>query len=283
MNSISNFKYIIILISSILWGAFFYACNDDDDVPVAQVVWDITLNSKFENPAVSGRNETGTLEMVLYSDHSLWYSFRVNNLNTGDALTAAHIHAGDPLTNGSVLLNFNPSFSNNTATGTLYPRESFVDSLLDTSVELYFNVHSQQVPAGLLRGQVNSDILLTADIPLAGANEFPPVQTTATGSAYLRLATNKKLYARVDVANLEPGDAWTAAHIHPGAPGVNGSVLIGLCANANDFGVKQIISLTTDNINSLLNDSTYVNAHTTLHGPGAIRGQVRNRSNFHPH
>ncbi len=271
-----------MLTINLLIGAGLSSCDDDDNKS-AQVIWVIDLNSKLENPGVDGRDETGTLQMTLYNDNSLVYSFQVNNLKSGDVLTMAHIHAGDPLTNGPVVLDFNPVFSGNSASGTLMPRESFIDSLLNSQVELYFNIHSQQVPGGLLRGQVNSDILLASDITLDGASEVPPVSTSATGMASVRLASNKQLYSKVMVSGLESGDSWTAAHIHTGASGQNGAVLVPLCDNESDFGVKKITTLSNETINTLLKDSTYINAHSVLHSSGTIRGQVKNESKFHYH
>jgi len=257
--------------------AMVYSCSKDDAKPAPTVVkhWDIVLNTKFENPAPAGRTETGTATLDLYSDNSFKYNVAVTGLAGGDALTASHIHFGDPATNGPVILNFNPAFTNNAATATITGlRQTLVDSILNGTV--YVNVHSTQFPGGLVRGQMDKTIDYAVDVALTGAAEVPAVTTTATGLALLRLMTDKTLYSKITVTGLEANDALTVAHIHgPAVAGVNAAVLQGLCANAADFGVVKTNTLSDANVTALKTANVYVNAHTTLFPGGKIRGQIR--------
>ncbi|PWV56410.1 CHRD domain-containing protein [Chitinophaga sp. S165] len=251
----------------------FSSCSsDDDDGPI--LVFEIPLNAKLENPAPAGRSETGLLTMQLYADNTLDYSFRVDNLTTGDALTMAHFHTGDPVTNGPIILPF-PSWTGNASSGTFSLRQSLADSLKNRSNDIYFNVHSTQHPSGLVRGTVNSDLLLAETINMSGANEVPPVVTTATGVALLRLTVDGKLYSKVTVTDLPPADALTMAHIHAGATGANGDVLVPLCATAADFGVSKMTQLNEATANALRTQALYVNAHSNNWPDGVIRGQIR--------
>ncbi len=254
-----------------------FACSKDDETPPPSVVkhWDIVLNTKFENPAPAGRTETGTAALDLYSDNSFKYNIAVTGLAAGDALTASHIHFGDAATNGPVILNFNPAFTNNAATATITGvRQTLVDSILNGTV--YVNVHSTQFPGGLVRGQMDKTIDYAVDVALTGAAEVPAVTTTASGIALLRLMTDKTLYSKITVTGVEATDAMTVAHIHgPAAAGVNAAVLQGLCANAADFGVVKTNTLSDANVTALKTANVYVNAHSTLFPGGKIRGQIR--------
>jgi hypothetical protein len=256
----------------------FFACSKDN-LPASPTVvkeWTVPLSPKNESPARAGRTETGTVNIQLMSDNTINYSITINGLAAGDALIAAHIHAGDVITNGPVVLGFDPVFTSGTATGSLQGiRSSFIDSLRDDINELYFNVHSTQQPGGLMRGQLNVEIEMAEDITLLGTNEASPVTTTATGLALLRLTDEKKLYSKVSVTNLEAADAIVSAHIHPGAPGVNGPVIVELCANAADFGVAKTTVLTDALVTTVKTAQVYVNAHSVNHPGGLIRGQVR--------
>lgn len=259
---------------------FIVSCDDDDDDknPEPSVVkeWNIDLSTANENPAVAGRTESGTLALQLLADNSLKYTITVNNVASGDALQAAHIHTGNPVTNGPVIQDFSPSFNGGTATGTITNvRQSLVDSLKDDANQLYFNVHSTQVGSGLVRGQLNSRIEFAQDVVLSGDNEVPPVSTTASGIARLRMTADKNLYSVVIVDGLESGDEWTAAHIHNGVTGENGSVLVGLAAGAADFGVPKVATLDDAGFAAVKTAALYVNAHTNLWPDGAIRGQIR--------
>ncbi len=270
----TKFRYLI-LFALMAFSACSKDESDDNAVKVTLVKhWDIVLNAKLENPAPAGRDETGTASLDLFSDNSMEYSITVHSLAAGDALTNSHIHFGDAVTNGPVILNFNPVFNGNTAQGTVTGiRQSLVDTVLNQTV--YVNVHSTQLPGGLARGQMDKTIDYFLDVPLSGLNEVPAVTTTATGIALLRLATDKTLFSKITVSNLEADDALTMAHIHAAAAGVNGPVIQGLAASATDFGISKSFTLSDAVINSLKNDPVYVNAHSVKHGAGIIRGQIR--------
>lgn len=255
------------------------SCSDEDNpIPPTTVVkeWNIALSAKNENPAPAARNETGTATMQLFSDNSLKYTINVSGLAAGDALTAAHLHTGDVISNGGVILGLNPTFTGGTASGTITNvRTSFVDSLKSDANELYFNVHSTQVASGLVRGPVNTKLEMVSDVILSGANEVPAVTTTATGIALLRLTSAKKLYYRVTVTGLEATDALTASHIHKAAAGANAGVFLGLYTTAADFGTAKNITVDDAQIASLKIDPMYVNVHSTSKPSGVIRGQIR--------
>ncbi len=260
---------------------FLFSCKKDkNDGPSVTTVkeWTLPLNAKNENPAPAGRTETGTFVLRIMSDNSVQYNITVNNLAAGDALTAAHIHTGNPGVNGGVILNFTPTFTGGSASGSVANvRLTLLDSMKNGVAELYVNVHSTQVGSGLVRAQLNSTVQWAQDVVLSGANEVPAVTTTATGTARFRMTTDGKLYYFVDVTGLGAGDGTlTAAHIHNGAVGANGSVLVGLASGVADFGVAKLRQLT--DVEKAAIDGTgalYVNAHSTIYTGGIVRGQIR--------
>lgn len=255
---------------------FSSSCEDDTPAPTLVKSWMIDLSNKNEIPATATRTETGMAMLELYSDNSLKYTLTVNGLASGDALTNSHIHVGDVITNGGVVLDLMPTFSSGAATATISNlRPTFVDSLKSDLNDLYINIHSTQLPAGLVRGQLNKVIDVAADVIMTGANEVPPGTTTATGLATVRVTSDKLLYVKVVVSNLEPTDAMTAAHIHKAAAGVNGGILIGIYASAADFGTTKILPVDDAIFASLKNDAIYVNAHSTSKPGGLVRGQIR--------
>ncbi|MBY0478069.1 MAG: CHRD domain-containing protein [Chitinophagaceae bacterium] len=254
------------------------SCKKKDDMPQVTVVkeWSITLSAKNEIPAPAGRNEAGTATFKLMSNNSLMYNFSVTGLASGDALNAAHFHAGNAGSNGAVILNFAPTFSGSAATGTVVNlRQSLVDSLKSDANEIYLNIHSTQVPSGIVRTQINTKVELAMDIALSGANEVPAITTTATGVARIRLTADKKLYSVITVSSLEAGDALQFAHIHRGAAGVNGAVLLSIAGVAGDFAINKVFTLDDAVYTALKNEALYVNAHSTLYASGVVRGQIR--------
>jgi CHRD domain len=269
-----NKTWLFLLITFV----FLFACSKNNSTPAPTVLkeWVVTMNSKFEVPAPAGRTETGIATLDLYSDMMMKFTITVSGLAAGDQLTASHIHLGDPMTSGAILLGFNPSFTNGTATGQVTVPSTLADSLKNGLADFYINVHSTQIPGGLLRGQLNNPVTFAQDIILTGANEVPAVSTTATGVALLRLTTDKTLYAKVTVTGLEAGDTLTASHIHAAATGVNGNIIVPLCSSAADFGkVLKLPVLTDGNVTLIQTGQVYVNAHSKNHPGGLIRGQIR--------
>lgn len=259
---------------------FAGSCTKDGDDPIVTPTvvkeWTVPLAAVNENPAPAGRTETGTANLKLYSDNSLQYTISVTGLASGDALNNAHLHTGDVITSGPVVLPFSPTFSGSSATGTVTGlRASLVDSLKSASNEIYLNVHSTQAAAGLVRGQLNKTLDMVANVVMNGDNESPAVTTTATGMAMIRLTSDKKLYSKISVEGLESDDALSAAHIHSGAAGANGGVLVGIYGSAAEFGTTKISDVDDATFASLKADPLYVNAHSTNHPSGVIRGQIR--------
>jgi hypothetical protein len=261
------------VVSALLWAS----CSKDDNVyndDAVNVVkqWTIPVSATYENPYIPGRTDSGTVTIILKSDNSIRYD--VNVYNKGDDITSASIRAGGPLTNGPVVLDLNPRISGTYLTGGVTDlRQSLVDSLLNNTYDLYFEVGGSS--GGIARGQINMNIVMSANVPLLGTNEVPPITTTSKGNAYLRVTADKQLYSTVTVSNVEPNDVMTIAHIHKGAKGVNGPILIPLVTMPSEFGVTKRIALTDAQYNSLLSDTLYVNAHSALFPGGKIRGQLR--------
>lgn len=274
-------KFVLKCVAAMSLPLLLVSCenDDDDDVqpPATVKEWTLELNTRNENPAVAGRTETGTATLQLLADNSLKYNITVNSLASGDALQQAHLHAGDAGSNGSVILSLEPSFTGGSASGTITGvRQSLVDSLKADANHIYLNVHSQQQTGGLVRAQLNSKVEFAADISLSGDAEVPAVDTDATGVAILRMTADKKLYSTLSVTGLEAADALTMSHIHTGAAGATGDVLVPLATALADFGITKITTLEDAVYNVMKStDPLYVNVHSTIHPTGVIRGQIR--------
>ena len=61
-------------------------------------------------------------------------------------------------------------------------------------------------------------------VSLSGAQEVPPVSTSASGNGTITVSPNKSVSGNITVSGMEP----TAAHIHEAAQGENGPVIIPL-------------------------------------------------------
>ena len=105
---------------------------------------------------------------------------------------------------------------------------------------------------------------------LNSAQETPPNNSTATGTATLLLSPDEKT-ARVSLNFTGLSSAETAAHIHgPAAPGVVGNVLFPL---PNGSFTDFLISPSATDVQNLKNGQLYINVHSSNFLNGEIRGQ----------
>ncbi|MDB5190915.1 MAG: hypothetical protein JWQ96_478 [Segetibacter sp.] len=280
MHAIIMKTKLLLPVLGIFLIAFSVSCSKSSYNDLGANVfkeWRLPISVRNENPGPVGRTETGRLNIQLHADSSLRFDFTVDSLMSGDSLTGAGIHAGDPVSNGAVVLDLHPRFINNYGSGIIYDlRPSLVDSLLNPNVELYFNLYSNRVPTGLVRAQLNRVIVMQGSATLTGAQVVPPVTTTASGSVLLRLTEDRRLYSRIEVANVEPNEALTAAHLHQGAPGVNGPILATLANATADYGVSRMTTVDSATAAIIMTDRIYVDVHSSAAANGKLRGQVRN-------
>lgn len=107
---------------------------------------------------------------------------------------------------------------------------------------------------------------------LSGANESPPVSTQASGLASIKVASDGSVSGEVTVSGMVP----TAAHIHHGAAGKNGPVVIPLKkTGADTFEVPAGAKFNEVQLAAYKAGEMYVNVHSAAHKPGEVRGQLQ--------
>lgn len=110
-------------------------------------------------------------------------------------------------------------------------------------------------------------------VKLSGGEEVPPVQTSASGSGTITIKDDKSVSGSVSTA----GIAGIAAHIHVGAAGQNGPVIVPLTkgADGTTWSVPAGAKLTDAQYASYKAGDLYVNVHSAAHRGGEIRGQLK--------
>jgi len=108
-------------------------------------------------------------------------------------------------------------------------------------------------------------------VKLTGAEEVPPVTTEGTGSGSFRIAEDGTITGSVTTKGV-PG---TAAHIHQGAKGKNGPVIVPLTKNGDTYSVPAGRKLTEAQMKALKEGGLYVNVHTAKHKGGEVRAQLQ--------
>ena len=110
-----------------------------------------------------------------------------------------------------------------------------------------------------------------SNVVLSGAQEVPPVSTSASGSGTITVIMDRSVSGSVTTA----GVAGTAAHIHLAAPGQNGPVIVPLNKTGdNVWSVPPGIRFNDAQYEAFKLGNLYVNVHSAANPGGEIRGQV---------
>jgi CHRD domain len=109
-------------------------------------------------------------------------------------------------------------------------------------------------------------------VSLTGAEETPPVTTTASGQGKIHIGKDNSVSGSIKTTGIE----GTAAHIHVGAPGESGPPIITLTKGADGtWSVPEGSKLTDEQVADFKSGKLYVNVHSAQHKPGEIRAQLK--------
>ena len=114
---------------------------------------------------------------------------------------------------------------------------------------------------------------MAADVKvnLTGDQEVPAVKTIGVGTGFFAIANNKSITGGVNTV----GIAGTAAHIHEGAPGSSGAVVIPLVKQGDSYKIADGTKLTDAQLAAFQAGKLYVNVHTAANPNGELRGQLK--------
>ena|SRR5438128_538290 len=124
-----------------------------------------------------------------------------------------------------------------------------------------------------LIGAFSIGTVAAADIKvtLSGANEVPPVTTSAAGGGTITIGDDGSVSGSVTTTGL----AGTAAHIHEGAAGKNGPVIVPFEKSGDTYKAPAGAKLTEAQMASFKTGDLYVNVHSAANPGGEIRGQLK--------
>lgn len=234
-------------------------------------LFSVSMTGEAESPAGDPvAIGTATIRMRA-GQGQVCYRLAAENL---PAAVAAHIHRGKAGVSGNVVVPLRTPNAAGRSSGCTAASRGLVRSILKSRASYYVNVHTSDFPGGAVRGQLTGtspdSFGWVVAVALKGTSE-----ANATGSAVVRIRKDAGLVCyRLHVANITlPA---TASHIHRGAAGVNGPVVVPFTApgtDGNSSGCTQAQAASIDEI--IANPANfYVNVHTKEHPAGAIRAQL---------
>jgi CHRD domain/Protein of unknown function (DUF3455) len=256
------------------------------------------LNGKNEVPGPAGSPAVGdkdgqAVEVLRIKGNQVSFAMKWNGIA---APTAGHIHAGATGTNGAVKIPFfGTALPNtlNTAVGTVtVDDKALLDSIKSDPGSFYANIHTGEFAGGAVRGQLHK-VTHPVDLNsflrggplisvLDGDQEVPGPKPVGDPDGHA-VSFVRSRHGQVNFAFSWNGiGAPTDGHIHQGAVGVNGPVVVPLFSAptglpASITGVAGVVSdVKSDLARSISRDPAnfYTNLHTAEFGGGAVRGQL---------
>ena len=227
------------------------------------------LSGDQETPAVSTEAE-GVGSFILNATHdTMCVMVTVKGLS--GPITGAHIHEGDTGVSGPIIIpltTINGYTITQTITGTDLSQANLAKFL---DGHYYVNVHTADNPNGEIRGQIRLETDHAFVAILDGAQEVPPIITSAVGIVVIDVYRNMKT-ADIFAQFTGLGDPVTGFSLYQGTPSVTGPIL----ANYDTSVSGNVINIEVEDsvfVNDLLAGNVYVNVLTIGNPGGEIRGQ----------
>jgi len=239
----------------------------------AQTTFSFQLFGQAERPAVA-TDAIGSCTGVLAADES---TFTLSCEHTVENATGAAVHRGFGDQNGPSLFDLGSPSS---------PVQAVWDLDADEVIRLlagglYVNLGSAAHPNGEIRGQILPTQPLAGHriaFPLRGSQEVPAVSTSADGACVADVDFDETPFLPPKRVTLELRCAHdvavpTMAHIHAGAKGAKGDVIVDLGSASSP--IQATVDLQVEGqVNKFFAGGLYVNVHSPGHPDGEIRGQM---------
>ena len=111
----------------------------------------------------------------------------------------------------------------------------------------------------------------TVRLNLSGAQEVPPVSVPGSGSGSFTIGADGSVSGSVTTT----GVAGTMAHIHQGARGANGPVIVPLTKSGDTYTAPAGAKLNDAQMQAFKAGNLYVNVHTDRNKGGEVRAQLQ--------
>jgi hypothetical protein len=238
----------------------------------------VAMTGEGETPAGDPVG-TGTATIRLRRGQGqVCFSFSVSNITLPAA--GAHIHSGAQGSSGPIVVGLVAPGAGGASRGCVTASRAIVSSILARPAQFYVNVHTTDFPGGAIRGQLvgttSAAFGKVFSIHLTGAAEGTTGDADGTGTATIRILRDAGTVCfRLTAQNIVLPSV--GSHIHRGAAGSNGPIVIQLVApGASGVSTGCTTGVATTLLDEILANPAgfYVNIHTTDHPGGAIRGQL---------
>lgn len=108
------------------------------------------------------------------------------------------------------------------------------------------------------------------NVSLSGTEEVPPVSASGSGRGSFNIGADGAVSGSVSTTGVQ----GTMAHIHRGAKGQNGPVVVPLTKSGDTYAAPAGAKLSAADLQAYREGRLYVNVHTDRNKGGEVRGQL---------
>ncbi|MEX1188693.1 MAG: CHRD domain-containing protein [Bacteroidia bacterium] len=263
----------LILLTCINCFAILFAGVLNANHLTDQLQFSVRMTGAQQTPAVI-TDAIGIGSFILSNDRSA-VDINLTIANLSGSIQAIHIHEGFAGEAGGVWMDLEPFLIGNRVKGQI---TGLTPEQLSRMLKggYYVNVHTMENPDGEARGQISLENDQAYTAMLDGSQEVPAVDGSASGIASF-IVSKTGYSAQIELIATEMSGQIMGAHIHRGAAGENGDVLIDLTPLINGnriFGEIDFTALEAMDVEALKTGGLYLNLHTADNMGGEIRGQL---------
>jgi hypothetical protein len=234
-------------------------------------VYVTTLTGAQQVPPVQTQN-TGHASFILNQDQSTVVFHVVTTANPTNVLVEKGIGGA----NGTIAYPLAPQ-NNGGQPQTLQKFDGMAnmqptDTQELTAGRMYINIQTSANPAGELRGQILLPGATLFTGVLAGANEVPPITSSASGGTQVILSPDQQTLSYEAVVS---GIIPTVIEMDQGAAGTNGTQLTQF--TLNQTGASGQTPATGGDVTAVTGGNAYVNVRTASYALGELRAQLVQR------
>jgi Fe2+ transport system protein FeoA len=253
-------------------------------------IYEATLSGVQEVPSVMTMG-AGDVRAELTGDN-LAISGNYDNLSS--KITMAHIHIGKAGENGPVLFGLNLSLNEDSTSGSFESADNLftlTEGQIDTLKMggYYVNIHTENFPAGELRGQVMMQGDQKYYTVLSSKNAIPGNNSDAMGALSFSLDGMMLQYSGtfMDLEGEYDISIAGGTHLHQGGPAETGGIIERIPAtmfamDSLSGSFSGIVEMDSSGIELLRMGMLYANLHSKAYPAGEIRGQVLPADNMAP-
>lgn len=199
----------------------------------------------------------------------------MNTTNVAAPLTAVHLHRGAVGASGEQVALLHDPTTDPDPGGCNDLDRKLVKDIVKHPSAYYVDVHNEEFPDGVLRGQLTNGAPVSLFMGFSGDEVVPgPGDPNGAGGGPAGFSGTEICFS-LDIGNVT--EPLTAVHLHRGVAGESGEQVALLHGTSADYQIGDCVDLGADLVSAIRDNPQgfYIDVHNQEFPDGAVRSQLR--------